>query len=120
MTSWIIATALACVATTTTIAVLVKARRTRHVVPYTPPPRERCGALTPAFFEHSERTECVLRPGHSGSHAGEHGTRWWYTPATAEDGAVCEAYRVPATAEDSGLCARCGMFDYKHKEASGA
>lgn len=33
---------------------------------------------------------------------------------------VCSAYQPPATAEMTGLCARCGMFDYKHKEAPGA
>lgn len=51
-----------------------------HAVPYTPPPREYCGNLAPQIFEHSPRAECVLRPGHSGSHANERGARWWYDP----------------------------------------
>ncbi|UJV42077.1 hypothetical protein [Streptomyces sp. AMCC400023] len=37
---------------------------------------------------------------------------------TVEDGTVCGAYKPPATSADSGLCARCGMFDYRHSEAS--
>lgn len=37
-----------------------------------------------------------------------------------ETGAACPAYQPPATATDSGLCARCGMYDYKHKEQPGA
>lgn len=35
-----------------------------------------------------------------------------------QDGAVCDAYKPPATSADSGLCARCGMYDYKHSEAT--
>ena len=34
------------------------------------------------------------------------------------EGTVCVAYQPPATPAGSGLCARCGMFDYKHPEAS--
>ncbi|MFI8872422.1 hypothetical protein [Streptomyces sp. NPDC055243] len=38
-------------------------------------PAERCGdVLTPVLG--GESTECVLRPGHQGSHADEAGTRW--------------------------------------------
>jgi hypothetical protein len=64
-----------------------RARLTRRAVPYTPPPREHCGNLAPQFFESSPRTECVLRPGHQGSHANERGGRWWYdpNPTTAEE-----------------------------------
>lgn len=43
------------------------------------PPDERCGELTPELFGQSPREECVLRPGHSGSHAAESGARWWAT-----------------------------------------
>jgi hypothetical protein len=117
----IIACAIAWTAAVVAIAALMLVRRARSATPGTPPPREYCGNLAPQIFEHSPRTECVLRPGHSGSHANERGARWWYDPnLTVEDGAVCEAYRVPATAEDSGLCAGCGMSDYKHREASDA
>ncbi|MET7437010.1 hypothetical protein ACFYQQ_01095 [Streptomyces sp. NPDC005496] len=35
-------------------------------------------------------------------------------------GVACQAFRPSATSEDSGLCARCGMYDYKHVEPSGA
>jgi hypothetical protein len=38
----------------------------------------------------------------------------------AKAGKVCSGYRLPATSEDSGLCSRCGMYDYKHQEATGA
>lgn len=42
-------------------------------------PREYCGHLTPPLVA-GERTECVLRPGHSGSHADDRGGRWRYDP----------------------------------------
>ncbi|MGW1662911.1 hypothetical protein [Streptomyces microflavus] len=50
---------------------------------------QHCGEQKPAFSEHTERTECVLRPGHPGSHADQHDTRWWWldttnTPTTKE------------------------------------
>jgi len=38
--------------------------------------------------------------------------------ASLRSGTACGAYRPPATANNSGLCARCGMYDYKHPEAS--
>ncbi|WP_326677670.1 hypothetical protein [Streptomyces sp. NBC_01237] len=40
-------------------------------------PAEHCGHQKPPFSEHAQRTECVLRPGHSGSHADGLGDRWW-------------------------------------------
>lgn len=39
-------------------------------------------------------------------------SRRWAVP----DGSVCRAYQPPATAEHCGLCARCGMWDYNHRE----
>lgn len=42
-------------------------------------PHEHCGHLMPALVA-GERTECVLRPGHSGSHADDRGGRWRYDP----------------------------------------
>ncbi|QIJ61440.1 hypothetical protein [Streptomyces sp. JB150] len=45
-------------------------------------PREHCGNLAPAWTA-GPRNECVLRPGHFGSHADGHGARWWYDPHTA-------------------------------------
>lgn len=44
-------------------------------------PAERCGEWKPPFGkvpELADLTECVLRPGHQGSHADENGTRWWW------------------------------------------
>lgn len=117
--SQIFACAVAAIPTIAAIVMLVLVRRARPTTPDTAHPCEHCGNLAPQILEHSPRTECVLRPGHTGSHANERGARWWYDPnLTVEDGAACEAYRVPATAEDSGLCADCGMYDYKHRESS--
>jgi hypothetical protein len=39
-------------------------------------PREHCGHLKPQFFPSSKTTECVLHPGHPGSHADDRGCRW--------------------------------------------
>lgn len=39
------------------------------------PAVEHCGHQPPSAFDRA--TECVLRPGHSGSHADETGMRWW-------------------------------------------
>jgi len=54
-------------------------RRTRSAqgIPYTPPAREHCGHPSPETGLTSPRTECVLHPGHTGSHADEVGCRWW-------------------------------------------
>lgn len=54
-------------------------------------PVERCGAVFPAF-EGTLPTECVLRPGHQGSHANEYDTRWIEKPA-------------------DGYCPHCGLGD---------
>ncbi|WP_322501796.1 hypothetical protein TR631_33740 [Streptomyces rochei] len=42
-------------------------------------PREHCGDLMPAWVA-GPRSECTLRPGHTGSHADDRGARWWYDP----------------------------------------
>jgi hypothetical protein len=118
-TSQIIACAISLTAVIVAVTALVKGRRAQPGIPYQPTPREHCGSLAPQFFENGPRVECVLRPGHHGSHADDQGARWWLT-SVAKAGTVCEAYRLPTTAEDSGLCSRCGMFDYKHKEQSSA
>ncbi|UOB09111.1 hypothetical protein MQE23_08600 [Streptomyces sp. HP-A2021] len=47
-----------------------------------PLPREHCGHLSPETALTTPRTECVLRPGHTGSHADDVGCRWW--PITEE------------------------------------
>lgn len=54
-------------------------------------PVEHCGAQFPAF-EGQPPTECVLRPGHQGSHANECDTRW-----------IVKA--------DAGYCPHCGRGD---------
>ncbi|MFE2164847.1 hypothetical protein ACFXB3_07205 [Streptomyces sp. NPDC059447] len=38
-------------------------------------PAEHCGAILPGIWEQPP-TECVLRPGHQGSHANHDGARW--------------------------------------------
>ncbi|MET8707804.1 hypothetical protein [Streptomyces californicus] len=38
----------------------------------------RCGQQKPKFSEHTQRTECVLRPDHPGSHMDDDGMRWWW------------------------------------------
>lgn len=43
-------------------------------------PREHCGDLSPDTGLSTVRTECVLRPGHQGSHADDVGCRWWCDP----------------------------------------
>ncbi|MFC7983836.1 hypothetical protein [Streptomyces sp. NPDC057336] len=43
-------------------------------------PREHCGHLSPDTGLTTVRTECVLQPGHQGSHADDVGCRWCYDP----------------------------------------
>jgi hypothetical protein len=82
-------------------------------------PAEHCGNISPGPLGY--RSECVLRPGHSGSHANETGGRWWKTTAdspirdaeaaiarvqAAADQlrrAVVNADGVPLTAYDRGV-----------------
>ncbi|WP_097866549.1 hypothetical protein [Streptomyces sp. rh34] len=42
-------------------------------------PAEHCGDQPPTVdgLHNASPTECVLRPGHQGSHADQHGMRWW-------------------------------------------
>jgi hypothetical protein len=58
-------------------------------------PREHCGHLPPQTGLSTVRTECVLRPGHSGSHADDVGCRWW--PIADEQPAAAPAGPAPAT-----------------------
>ncbi|SES03944.1 hypothetical protein [Streptomyces qinglanensis] len=55
---------------TTSHAELKRHTREQH------PPPERCGDLSPTDPFGAIREECVLHPGHYGSHANDHGTRW--------------------------------------------
>jgi hypothetical protein len=52
----------------------------RHLPPPRIVPVEYCGHLSPQTLLTTSPTECVLRPGHSGSHADDRGCRWWPTP----------------------------------------
>jgi hypothetical protein len=55
-------------------------------------PAEHCGDISPGPL--GCRSECVLRPGHSGSHADDQGGRWWEDPGrTTPDN--------PATSSDT-------------------
>lgn len=57
-------------------------RNGAHDLRFSWQPSEHCGHLSPQLFT-SPPTECVLRPGHSGTHANDSGGRWWIDP-TAE------------------------------------
>jgi hypothetical protein len=70
----------------------------KHLPPPRITPAEHCGELTPPGIS-TERTECVLRPGHSGSHADDRGARWWPTP-DARPAHVSE----PVNADDCPGC----------------
>ncbi|MYR29166.1 MULTISPECIES: hypothetical protein, partial [unclassified Streptomyces] len=47
-------------------------------------PVEHCGETVHLPLDGGQ-TECVLRPGHRGSHANEHGTRWNLRPTTPKE-----------------------------------
>ncbi|SCK20254.1 hypothetical protein YUYDRAFT_02108 [Streptomyces sp. ScaeMP-e48] len=80
-------------------------------------PAEHCGDQPPRFIEHAERTECVLRPGHQGSHADQHGMRWWL--ATDQPRAALQHTEPhlfeqnPAAPETVRVC-RCGKWSDHH------
>jgi hypothetical protein len=88
-------------------------------------PREHCGHLSPETGLSAVRTECVLRPGHSGSHADEVGCRWWPItdtpaapagPAPATDRAGVAAVRALHQPMERGpftICAHCSGWDGK-------
>lgn len=83
-TSQILACAISWTAALGACIPLIQARRARRrAIPYTPPPRVHCGEIKPSFFETDRSTECVLPPGHPGSHADETGARWWLDPTLA-------------------------------------
>lgn len=69
-------------------------------------PAEHCGELAPMFGligQPGGGTECVLRPGHSGSHADEHGMRWRLTTPAP----VPVADATPSSSEEALRCV-CG------------
>lgn len=55
-------------------------------------PAEHCGHILRGIVDADHWTECVLRPGHQGSHANGEGARWIETPA-------------------AGYCPHCGRGD---------
>jgi hypothetical protein len=87
--------------------------------PHAPPdspddgqPAEHCGDPKPTGL--LPRTECVLRPGHHGSHADHYGTRWWIYPEAIRhqpasdaglpvqlDDALWDAIDIPGPAQPS-------------------
>ncbi|MFE9398630.1 hypothetical protein [Streptomyces flavidovirens] len=84
-------------------------------------PIEHCGELPPGLGLNGAipSGECVLRPGHSGSHATDTGMRWWRTtpnnPATGGDAAdnCCACGKGPVVYRNyreqpfCGHCANC-------------
>lgn len=60
-------------------------------------PAEHCGDPKPGFLG-DPAAECVLRPGHSGSHADETGCRWWQTTEQA----LATGQPAPAATEATG------------------
>lgn len=55
-------------------------------------PAEHCGNISPGPLGY--RSECVLRPGHSGSHANETGGRWWPVADNSTDPAAVPENRL--------------------------
>lgn len=85
-------------------------------------PAEHCGHPPATLATHP--TECVLRPGHSGSHADKTGMRWWRTaPATIAARADADAdvrdieleqlraELAALKAISGGYCPACGRGD---------
>lgn len=70
-------------------------------------PAEHCGAIFPAF-EGAPPTECVLRPGHHGSHANEYDTRW---VEKADDQPAAALDRILADAAHHDECANLSKID---------
>lgn len=71
----------------------------------TPQPAEHCGNQSPTIsgLRVPSPTECVLRPGHQGSHADEHGMRWSLTKEPEQQGNPSVQGRCPA-------CGSAGLF----------
>ncbi|MCY0921860.1 MULTISPECIES: hypothetical protein [unclassified Streptomyces] len=80
MSSFLVALAwIAAVAVTAAVLVGIYVsypRKARPAPPARKGPAEHCGHQPPLALDQSA-TECVLRPGHAGSHADANGTRWW-------------------------------------------
>ncbi|CAM5620672.1 hypothetical protein [Streptomyces aurantiogriseus] len=103
-TSQIIAV-VACAAALVAVLGAVQAYRARRSVERTLPIRDGGGVITfPRRMSDAEVDAFKAR--------------WQATHG--KPGAACSAYQPPTTPADSGLCARCGMYDYKHQEGSGA
>lgn len=105
MTASQITAAIACTAALLAVLAAFMSYRARRAVERTIPVRDGGGVITFPRRMSDAEVEAFK-------------ARW--QAKYGETGAVCSAYQPPATADDSGLCACCGMFDYKHSEASDA
>ncbi|MFJ9890862.1 hypothetical protein ACIQRW_34130 [Streptomyces sp. NPDC091287] len=81
-----------------------------------PGPAEHCGDQPSEAFtwiHPGQYSECVLRPGHQGSHADQHGMRWWLTtgPVTTHP-YQGDGHLHPCTQPGPGIC---GRPEYDHE-----
>lgn len=75
----------------------------------TDPPAEHCGHQP--SIRTTRLTECVLRPGHSGSHADKTGMRWWLADIGQPAPAPADLRERYAAALCSSYCPACGRGD---------
>ncbi|MFD3640990.1 hypothetical protein [Streptomyces griseus] len=83
-------------------------------------PAEHCGHQPSEVFtghRPGQYSECVLRPGHQGSHADQHGMRWWLTTEQPRAGLVEDGLHLfeqnPAAPANVRVC-RCGKWPDHH------
>lgn len=70
-------------------------------------PAEHCGNILRGIIDDDHWTECVLRPGHHGSHANETGTRWIETTPAGQSALD----RILADADHHDRCANLSKTD---------
>lgn len=75
-----------------------------------PTPAEHCGHLSPQTLLTTPPVECVLRPGHSGSHASETNMRWYPTPAPVPPPAGVRD-QIAAAIRDATCTGDCGKTE---------
>ncbi|WP_097922077.1 hypothetical protein [Streptomyces sp. wa1063] len=83
-------------------------------------PAEHCGDQPSEVFtwlHPGQYAECVLRPGHQGSHADQHGMRWWLATeqpqASPAEGGQHPFEQNPAAPASVHVC-RCGKWPDHH------
>ncbi|MFH9610453.1 hypothetical protein [Streptomyces sp. NPDC017448] len=78
-------------------------------------PVEHCGNQPSEVFtwlHPGQYSECVLHPGHQGSHADQHGMRWWLTTGpVATHPYQGDGHLHPCTQPGPGIC---GRPEYDH------